>query len=144
VLRARADALEGEIARRVRVRLAEVERRPPGYLTAALGSRPDHGSGAAHWREGARAIEDHRERHGVADPSRALGPEPEDPLLRAERRLVERAVENRRAELSHPARARGRGDTGHPEQRDDPRPGADLGRGIEQGPRHGPSLGMGR
>ena len=101
-LSGRAEALEAEIGRRVQARLADIEHEPPAYLTIALGPRPE---GSARWRQGAAAIEDYRERHGVTDCQRALGPEPAGRLALGERRSVERAVEDVRAEPSYIARA---------------------------------------
>ena len=140
-LSGRAEALESEIARRLQARLAEIEHEPPAYLTIALGPRPE---GSERWRQGAAAIEDYRERHGVTDRQRALGPEPEGRLALGERRSVERAVEDVRAELSYIARAHERWDEARPEPGHDRRPRHGLGHGMERGLHHGPSLGMGR
>jgi hypothetical protein len=100
--------------------------------------------GPERWWQGAAAIERHRERHGITDPQRALGPEPQEGLPHAERRPVERAVEDARAELSHLARAHERWATARSEPGYDRGPRHDLGHGIERGLNHGPSLGMGR
>jgi AAA domain/TrwC relaxase len=135
----RADVLESEIARRVEARLPDIEREPPAYLTEALGPRPEQGRSPERWPEAALAIEGYRERHGIADPQRALGPEPENPVALVERRPIERTVEDVRAELSYLARTLERLDTARPE------PGYDRGprHGLERGLDHGPSLGMG-
>ena len=143
-LSGRAEVLEGEIARRAQARVADLEHEPPAYLTTALGPRPERGRGQERWRQGAAAIEGYRERHGISDPQRALGPEPEERIAVGERRSVERAVEDARAELSYLARARERWDTARPEPGYERGPRRDLGRGMEHGLDHGPSLGMGR
>ena len=92
-------------------------------------------AGPERWRQGAAAIEGYRERHGITDPQRALGPEPEERLALGERRSVERAVEDARAELSYLARAHERWDTARPEPGYDRGPRHDLGRGHGARPR---------
>jgi hypothetical protein len=114
---------------------------PPVYLTMALGPRPE---GSERWRQGAAAIEGYRERHGVTDPQRALGHEPQERLHLGERRSVEREVAAVRAELSYIARAHERWHTARPEPGHERGPRHHLGHGIEHGLDHGRSLGMGR
>jgi hypothetical protein len=140
-LSGRAEVLEAEIARRVQARLAEIEREPPNYLTMALGPRPED---SARWRQAAAAIEGYRERHGISDTQRALGPEPKERLYLGERRAVEREVEDVRAELSYIARAHERWDTARPEPGYEREPRHELRHGMERGLERGPSLGMGR
>jgi hypothetical protein len=118
--------------------------RLPGYLTRALGRRSERGWGPERWRQGARAIEGYRERHGITDLQRALGPEPEDPRARSERRSIERTVEDVGAELRYIARAHQHRDSGRPELSYDRGPRHGLDQGIERGLDHRPSLGMGR
>jgi hypothetical protein len=127
----------------VEASLADVEHEPPGYLTKALGAMPEPARGHERWRLGAAAIEGYRERHGITDAQRALGPEPQQRLDPGERRSVERTVEDARAELGYLARAHERWDTERPEPGYDRGPRHDLGRGMERGLDHGPSLGMG-
>ena len=91
---------------------------------------------------GRAAIEGYRERHAITDPQRTLGPEPEDRLVLAERRALERMVGDVRAELSYLSRAHERWDTGRPELGYDRGPRHDLRPVIERGLDHGPSLGM--
>ena len=144
VLSGRAEIIEAEIDRRVNARRAEVAREPPAYLTTALGPRPAPGRGQERWDQGAAAIEGYRVRHGVSDPSRALGPATVDRLLLAERRPVERAVEDVRAELGYLARARERSDTARPEPGYDHGPRHDLERAMDRRLDRGPSRGVGR
>jgi conjugative relaxase-like TrwC/TraI family protein len=143
-LSGRAEVLEGELARRVAARLLGIQHKPPVYLTKALGPRPDRGRGQERWRQGSAAIEGYRERHGMTDPQRALGPEPEERLAPGDRRSVERTVEDARAEHGYLARAHERWDPERPEPGYDRGARHDLGRGMERGLDHGPGLGMGR
>ena len=124
--------------------LADIERQPPAYLSTALGPRPESSRGQERWRQGAAAIEGYRERHGITDAQRALGPDPEEHSARDERLRVGRAVEDARAEPSHLARGCERWETARPEPGyvGGPRHGHD--RGVPRGLDHGPSLGIGR
>lgn len=70
--RALAVAIEGRIA--VLVRAAEVA--PPAHIRSCLGPCPSRLSERGAWRQAVAAIQDLRERRGITDPDRALGPEP--------------------------------------------------------------------
>jgi hypothetical protein len=92
-----------ELAWRSRVGTRAVELERPGWLRE-LGEPPATVKGQQTWRQAAAHIEQYRERYGVADPDRALGPEPRSRDLeqrrhhRAASRAIERLHERQRAE----------------------------------------------
>jgi hypothetical protein len=96
VLARRMAALDDELARQVEERSRFVEREPPAYLERAMGSRPEHERPLARWCEAVRELEGYRLRHGISDPERALGPEPEDPARSPEHRRARAALEDAR------------------------------------------------
>ncbi len=104
-----ADLLAGDRARareqawrgRVDVRAVELER--PGWLRE-LGEPSATVKGQRAWRQTVARIEQYRERYGIIDPERPLGPEPRHADLeqrrhhRAARQAVERFQARQRAE----------------------------------------------
>jgi hypothetical protein len=85
----------GELALRSRQRVAFAELEQPAYLTGALGPVPNSVRGRRAWRQTARQVEDYRQRFGVTDPERPLGPEPTrdaDPEQRQAWRAVSGAL----------------------------------------------------
>ena len=143
----RIAALDAELARRAAERAQAAERERPPYLEAALGPRPEHERPRARWREALRALEGHRLRYGIADPERALGPEPADPARAAHRRALAELREARaRIERADPAHRSPLRPREHEHGREygprAPGLGRDEGRGPER--RQGPSLGLGR
>jgi hypothetical protein len=71
----------------------------PGHVLAAIGPRPADPTERRAWRSAIRHIEQHRLRHGVSDPARALGERPHQ-----EPQLVE--YERANAAIQAVARAR--------------------------------------
>jgi hypothetical protein len=45
------------------------------------------------WRQAASQIEDYRHTYHITDPERALGPEPHDPIQRADRQRARTAIQ---------------------------------------------------
>lgn len=79
---ARRRAVDDAIDRRLGRVLRSVERRPPSYITDALGARPDQWRDLRLWRKGAVTIEGYRQTWGVRGVGgaalpleRALGPQ---------------------------------------------------------------------
>jgi hypothetical protein len=95
-----ADLLAGDRARarelgwrgRVDARAVELER--PGWLRE-LGELPATVKGRRVWRQAVARIEQYRERYGITDPERALGPEPRHAELEQRRhhRAAHQAIE---------------------------------------------------
>jgi conjugative relaxase-like TrwC/TraI family protein len=93
-----AIATERELTRvlawrgRVQAMAAELER--PGW-TRELGEPPRSVRGRRAWRQTHALLSDYRQRYGVTDPERALGPEPRrlDPAHRQARRTAWQAIE---------------------------------------------------
>jgi conjugative relaxase-like TrwC/TraI family protein len=88
----RRAALDDAIDRRLGQVLRSVERRPPSYITDALGPRPDQWRELRLWRQGAVAIEGYRQTWGVRGVGgaalpleRALGTEPSSGVQQAQR-----------------------------------------------------------
>jgi hypothetical protein len=48
----------------------------PRYLVDFLGPKPDSLRGVRRWKQLAADVTEHRQRYGITDPDRALGPEP--------------------------------------------------------------------
>ncbi len=119
-----ADLLAGDRARareqawrgRVEVRAVELER--PGWLRE-LGELPATVKAQRAWRQTVARIEQYRERYGITDPDRALGPEPRGGDLeqrrhhRATRQAVERFQASQRA---HREQRLGRRERAHADQ----------------------------
>jgi hypothetical protein len=70
-----------------------VEADRPGYVLEALGPVPESTRGRRAWRQAAAEIEQYRRTYQVADPDRALGPEPHDAAQRADRQRAHTAIE---------------------------------------------------
>ncbi len=95
-----ADIIAGDRARgreqawRGRVDLRAVELERPGWLRE-LGELPATVKGQRAWRQTVARIEQYRERYGITDPDRALGPEPRHADLEQRRhhRAAHQAVE---------------------------------------------------
>jgi hypothetical protein len=80
--------------RRARGLAQEVlEQDRPGYIRELLGPPPDSTRGRRAWRLAAGQVEQYRAAYDVADPERALGPEPREPAQRAAWRDVQTAVD---------------------------------------------------
>jgi len=110
-----AIATERELTRvlawrgRVHAKAAELER--PAW-TRELGEPPQSVRGRRAWRQTHALLSDYRQRHGVTDPERALGPEPRSRNLeqrrhhRAASQAIQRLQARQRAEhqqrLDHP------------------------------------------
>jgi len=90
-----------ELAWRGRVDARAVELARPGWLRE-LGEPPATVKGQRAWRHTVARIEQYRERYGITDPDRALGPEPRHADLeqrrhhRAARETIERLHERQR------------------------------------------------
>jgi hypothetical protein len=69
-----------------------VEQDRPAYVRQALGPVPESTRGRRAWRHAAAEIEQYRRTYHIADPDRALGPEPHDPAQRADWRWTRRAI----------------------------------------------------
>jgi conjugative relaxase-like TrwC/TraI family protein len=70
-----------------------VEADRPDYVLEALGPVPESTRGKRAWRHAAAEIEGYRRNYQITDPERALGPEPSDPIQRADRQLARTAIE---------------------------------------------------
>jgi hypothetical protein len=70
-----------------------VEADRPGYVLEALGPVPASTRGRRAWRQAAAEIEDYRRTYHITDPDRALGPEPHNPVQRADRQRARTAIE---------------------------------------------------
>ena len=70
-----------------------VEADRPGYVLEALGPVPESTRGRRAWRQAAAEIEQYRRSYHITDPDRALGPEPHDPVQRADRQRARTAIE---------------------------------------------------
>jgi AAA domain len=98
-----------ELAWRGRVGTRAVELERPGWLRQ-LGGPPATVTGQRAWRQTVARVEQYRERYGITDPDRALGPEPRSRDLEQRRhhrtasQAIERFHERRRAD--HRERAR--------------------------------------
>jgi hypothetical protein len=83
-----------------------VEADRPGHVLEALGPVPESTRGRRAWRHAAAEIEDYRRSYRITDPDRALGPEPHDPVQRADRQRARTAIDRvhakqRAADRSH-------------------------------------------
>jgi conjugative relaxase-like TrwC/TraI family protein len=92
-----------ELAWRGRVDARAVELERPGWLRE-LGELSATVKGQRAWRQTVARVEQYRERYGITDPERALGPEPRDADLeqrrhhRATQQAIERLQERQRIE----------------------------------------------
>jgi conjugative relaxase-like TrwC/TraI family protein len=111
-----ADAEDRELTRvlawrgRVHAKAAELER--PAW-TRELGEPPQSVRGRKAWRQTHALLSDYRQRYGITDPERALGPEPrrldleQRQARRTTRQAIERLHERQRAhreQRAHPDR----------------------------------------
>jgi hypothetical protein len=78
----------------------------PGYVLEALGPVPESTRGRRAWRQAAVQIEDYRRTYQIIDPERALGPEPKNPVQRADRQRVRGAIERVQAKQRATDRSR--------------------------------------
>jgi conjugative relaxase-like TrwC/TraI family protein len=76
VARQRAAAIDAELTRRRRAKVAMQRIDPSPYVEEALGARPDSPRARALWEHSVDYVELYRQRYGVRDPARALGPRP--------------------------------------------------------------------
>ena len=67
---------------------------------------PGSTRGRRTWRQAAAEIEQYRRTYQIADPERALGPEPKDAAQRADRQRVRTAIERAQAKQRATDRAR--------------------------------------
>jgi conjugative relaxase-like TrwC/TraI family protein len=81
---------------RVGAKAAELER--PGW-TRELGEPPQSVRGRRAWRQTHALLSDYRQRYGITDPQRALGPEPRrlDAAQRQARRTAQQAIDRLQA-----------------------------------------------
>jgi hypothetical protein len=70
-----------------------VEQDRSGYVLEALGPVPESTRGRRAWRHAAAQIQQYRRSYHIADPDRALGPEPHDPAQWADRQRAQTAIE---------------------------------------------------
>jgi conjugative relaxase-like TrwC/TraI family protein len=104
-----------------------VEANRPGYVLEALGPVPESTRGRRAWRRAAGGIEQYRRDYHLTDPERALGPEPRDPVQRADRQRVRMAIDrvqakqraadrtgDRQPTSEHPNQPRSRQQRGRP------------------------------
>jgi hypothetical protein len=103
-----------------------VEADRPGYVLEALGSVPESTRGRRVWRQAAAEIDQYRRIYNIADPERALGPEPHDPAQRAARQWVRTAIEQVHGKQRAADRSRDRQSTS--ERTTQPRPQEQRGR----------------
>jgi hypothetical protein len=94
-----------------------VEANRPGYVLEALGPVPESTRGRRAWRRAAGGIEQYRRDYHLTDPERALGPEPRDPVQRADRQRVRMAIDRVQAKQRAADRTSDRQPTSeHPNQ----------------------------
>ena len=70
-----------------------VEADRPGYVLEALGPVSESTRGRRAWRQAAAEIEHYRNSYHITDPDRALGPQPHNPVQRADRQRARTAIE---------------------------------------------------
>ena len=90
---ARVEEIESELERRNRATVRGRESSLPKYLERCVGAVPERPSEKQEWRKAVSAIEGYRERYGITDEKRALGPEPRGSHQRWEKEQVERHIE---------------------------------------------------
>lgn len=95
---ARMRDIDTQLRHHSRVRAAYAAADPPPYLHAAIGPRPPGQHDRNRWQQTAAVIEDYRLRWHVTGPHRALGPEPADPLQRADRQQALAAIDRHQHE----------------------------------------------
>ena len=87
------------VAERLGARVAAVRLDPPDYLTRELGERPVDPTKRRTWDRAVVDVEAYREGHGIGDRDTALGPEPRDPVAKAEHRQTARTLERAQRQL---------------------------------------------
>jgi hypothetical protein len=103
-----------------------IEQERPGYVLEALGPVPESTRGRRAWRQAAAEIEHYRQTFGITDPDRALGPEPQGPVQRADRQRARTAIERVQTKQRAADRSHQRQPTS--EHSNQPRPGEQRGR----------------
>jgi conjugative relaxase-like TrwC/TraI family protein len=97
--RAEVATIDRILDRREDMALAAARVSPGAYLVAELGERPEDGRERIAWDRAAREVEGYRQRHGIEDPERALGPEAGDRAERREQVTAARSIEQARRSL---------------------------------------------
>jgi hypothetical protein len=82
------------LAWRSRVHATAAELEQPGWARE-LGEPPPSVRGRRAWRQTHTLLSDYRQRYGITDPQRALGPQPRrlDPAHRQPRRTAQQAID---------------------------------------------------
>ncbi|HXQ55692.1 MAG TPA: hypothetical protein VOA19_07820 [Actinomycetes bacterium] len=83
-----------------------VEADRPGYVLEALRPVPASTRGRRAWRQAAAEIEHYRQTYQITDPDRALGPEPHNPIQRADRQRARTAIDRVRTKQRAADRSR--------------------------------------
>jgi hypothetical protein len=90
----RLDALGRELWWREQQQAIAAEVAMPQYLVNAVGERPMKPSERGAWHEAVKAVESYRDRWGVGDSESALGNQAPTDEQQAERKVIERSLEN--------------------------------------------------
>jgi conjugative relaxase-like TrwC/TraI family protein len=98
-----------------------IEQERPGYVLEALGPVPASTRGRRAWRQAAAEIENYRRSYDITDPNRALGPDPAEPVQRADRQRARTAIERVHAKQRATDRAYDRHPTTEPGNQPRPR-----------------------
>jgi hypothetical protein len=110
-----------------------VEGDRPSYALVALGPVPESTQGKRAWRQAAAEIEHYRRSYHITDPERALGPEPHDPIQRADRQRARTAINRvhtkQRADRSRDAEPTSERTTQPPPRQQPGRPGPERAAG---------------
>jgi conjugative relaxase-like TrwC/TraI family protein len=72
----------------------------PPYILKELGERPTERTKAASWDSGAKAIERYRREHGITDPRRALGKQPQTGTERSAHEAAQRRLRETQRRLN--------------------------------------------
>jgi hypothetical protein len=84
----RLEGLDAQLRREAAVRVGAFRSDPPPYLTAALGPPPADGRMRGRWERTATAIEQHRLRWQITDPTEALGSPTDNRRMRHSRAAI--------------------------------------------------------
>jgi hypothetical protein len=84
----RLEGLDAQLRREAAVRVRAFRSDPPPYLTAALGPPPADGRKRDRWERTATAIEQHRLRWQITDPTDALGSATDNRRMRHSRAAI--------------------------------------------------------
>jgi hypothetical protein len=76
--RTQLDQIEKTIEAGLFLRLGQIGRNPPGYLTSVVGPIPDSRTNSSAWWSAARQVETYRARFDITDQTAALGPAPRE------------------------------------------------------------------